>query len=273
MSQELAARHGAWSDTPRPLAFLLQMMVVAEADVRKLMHDPMELFTRMLKPVLWLVVFAPVFSRVRAIPTGNLRYLDFMAPGILAQSVMFGAIFYGISLIWERDQGVLHKFMVSPAPRSALVMGRAISSTIRGLFQSVLVYIIAFVMGVQLRFEPWQIGGVLLGVMFGAAIFSTFSLVAACIVKSRERFMGIGQVLTMPLFFASNAIYPLSLMPTWLRVISRGNPLTYQVDALRALMIVGGGTAFGMRVDFLMQGLALAVLVAVATKVYPGIVT
>jgi ABC-2 type transport system permease protein len=271
MSQELAARHGAWSDTPRPLAYLLQMMVVAEADVRKLMHDPLELFTRMLQPVLWLVVFAPVFSRVRAIPTGNLRYLDFMAPGILAQSVMFGAIFFGISLIWERDQGVLHKFMVSPAPRSALVMGRALSSTIRGIFQSVLVYIIAFVMGVQLRFEPWRIAGVLLGVMFGAAIFSTFSLVAACIVKSRERFMGIGQVLTMPLFFGSNAIYPLSMMPAWLRVLAKINPLSYQVDLLRALMVRGGESVFGLGMDFAMMALTLAILVALATKLYPRI--
>ena len=247
------------------------MMVVAEADVRKLLHDPAELFTRMLQPVLWLVIFAPVFSRVRAIPTGNLRYLDFMAPGILAQSVMFGAIFYGISLIWERDQGVLHKFMVSPAPRASLVMGRALSSTIRGVFQAVLVYIIAFAMGVRLRFEPWCIGGVLIGVMLGAAIFSTFSLVAACIVKSRERFMGIGQVLTMPLFFASNAIYPLSMMPNWLRWLAKVNPLSYQVDFLRALMVQGGHSVFGLGMDLGMMTLALAVLIAIATKLYPGI--
>src|ERR1700722_14074752 len=247
MSQELAARHGAWSDTPQPLAFVLQMLVGAEADVRKLMHDPAELFTRMLQPILWLVVFAPVFSRTRAIPTGGLRYLDFMAPGVLAQSVMFGAIFYGISIIWERDQGILQKFLVSPAPRVALVAGRALSSTLRGAVQAVVVYIIALVMGVALQFEVWRIAGVLLGVMLGAAIFSTFSLVAACIVKSRERFMGIGQVLTMPLFFASNAIYPLSMMPGWLRAVAVGNPLTYQVDALRALMIRGGTSSFGLR--------------------------
>jgi ABC-2 type transport system permease protein len=271
MSQELAARHGAWSDTPQPLAFVLQMMVVAEADVRKLVHDPAELFTRMLQPVLWLVVFAPVFTRTRAIPTGNLRYLDFMAPGILAQSVMFGAIFYGISLIWERDQGVLHKFMVSPAPRVALVMGRAFSSTIRGSFQAVLVYIVAFFMGVQLRFEPGPMAGVLAGVMFGAAIFSTLSLVAACIVKSRERFMGVGQILTMPLFFASNAIYPLSLMPGWLKVLAKINPLSYQVDFLRALMVRGGQSVFGLGVDVGMMALALALLIAIATKLYPKI--
>jgi len=85
--------------------------------------------------------------------------------------------------------------------------------------------------------------------------------------------MGIGQVLTMPLFFASNAIYPLSLMPSWLRVVSRVNPLTYQVDALRSLMVVGGGSSFGLGIDYLMQVVALVILVAIATRLYPGIVT
>jgi ABC-2 type transport system permease protein len=272
MSEELAVRHGAWSDTPRPLALLLQILAVSEADIRKLLHDPMELFTRMLQPVLWLVVFAPVFSRTRAIPTGGLRYLDFMAPGVLAQSVMFGAIFYGISVIWERDQGVLQKFLVSPAPRVALVAGRALSSTLRGLVQAVLVYIIALWMGVALQFEAWRMAGVLLAVMLGAAIFSTFSLVAACIVKSRERFMGVGQVLTMPLFFASNAIYPLSLMPPWLQVLARINPLSYQVDLLRGLMVRGGHSVLGFGTDVAVQVLWLAVLVAIATKLYPRIV-
>jgi ABC-2 type transport system permease protein len=271
MSQELAVPHGAWSDTPRPLALLLQILAVAEADVRKLLHDPAELFSRLLQPVLWLVIFAPVFSRTRAIPTGGLRYVDFMAPGILAQSVMFGAIFYGISIIWERDQGILQKFLVSPAPRVALVAGRALSSTLRGVVQAVVVYIIAFIMGVGLHFAPWRIAGVLLGVMLGAAVFSTLSLVAACIVKSRERFIGIGQVMTMPLFFASNAIYPLSMMPKWLQVLALIKPLSYQVDLIRGLMIQGGQTVMGFGTDVLVQVLWLAVLIAVATKLYPRI--
>jgi len=109
--------------------------------------------------------------------------------------------------------------------------------------------------------------------MLGSAIFSTFSLIVACLVKSRERFMGIGQVLTMPLFFASNAIYPLSLMPSWLRVVAKGNPLSYQVDALRSLMIVGSTSSFGLGTDFLMLFIAFVVMVAVATKLYPSIVT
>lgn len=253
--------------------YLRQTFAVAEADIRKLIHDPVELLTRMVQPVLWLLIFGQVFNRTRAIPTGGISYLDFMAPGILAQSVLFGAIFYGISLIWERDLGIVQKFLVSPAPRSTLVLGRAISSTVRSLCQMVFVYVLAILLHIQLRVETLALAGVVAAVMLGSAIFSTFSLIVACLVKSRERFMGIGQVLTMPLFFASNAIYPLTLMPSWLRAVSRGNPLSYQVDALRSLMIVGSSSAFGLGKDFLMQLIAFAVLVAVATKLYPTIVT
>jgi ABC-2 type transport system permease protein len=262
-----------WAEPFPGANYLRQTMAVAEADIRKLIHDPVELFTRMVQPVLWLLIFGQVFNRTHAIPTGGISYLDFMAPGILAQSVLFGAIFYGISLIWERDLGIVQKFLVSPAPRSTLVLGRAISSTIRSLAQMVFVYLLAYLLHIRLRWEIIPLAGVVLAVMLGSAIFSTFSLIVACLVKSRERFMGIGQVLTMPLFFASNAIYPLTLMPGWLRAVSKVNPLSYQVDALRTLMIVGSTASFSLHTDFLMQFIAFAVLVAVATKLYPSIVT
>ena len=109
-------------------------------------------------------------------------------------------------------------------------------------------------------------------VMLGAAFFSTFSLIIACLVKTRERFMGIGQVMTMPLFFASSAIYPLSVMPEWLQIISRGNPLTYEVDALRTLMVSGGVSVHGLGTDFGVLFLASALLVAVGTRLYPRVV-
>jgi ABC-2 type transport system permease protein len=254
-------------------SYLRRTMAVAEADVRKLVRDPVELLTRMVQPVLWLLIFGQVLNRTRLIPTRGISYLAFISPGILAQSVLFGAIFYGISLIWERDLGIVQKFLASPVPRSALVLGRAVSSTVRSLCQMILVYVIAFLLRVPLRFGLFALAGAVLAVMLGSAIFATFSLAVACVVKSRERFMGIGQVLTMPLFFASNAIYPISLMPSWLRVISKGNPLSYQVDALRRLMIVGGTSSFGLGLDFLVLTLALLILIGVATRLYPNIVT
>jgi len=256
----------------RAAGYFKQILAIAETDVRKLRHDPWELFTRMVQPMLWLLIFGEVFTRTHAIPTGNLSYLDFITPGILAQSVLFVAIFYGVSVIWERDLGILHKLLVSPAPRSALVLGRALSSGVRGLSQGVVVYAIAATLGVELNFSVGSVAGIIVAVMLGAATFSTFSLIAACIVKTRERFMGIGQVLTMPLFFASNAIYPIDMMPAWLRHVASVNPLSYEVDALRALMINGGVSLFGLAADFAVLVLALAILTAIATRLYPTLV-
>jgi ABC-2 type transport system permease protein len=93
-----------------------------------------------------------------------------------------------------------------------------------------------------------------------------------CVVKTRERFMGIGQVLTMPLFFASNAIYPIELMPGWLRINSRINPLTYEVDALRTLMLNDWSSSFGLGVDFAVLLAAMVVLVIIGARLYPRVV-
>ena len=266
-------QRGALAEGPLSavVVFTRDCLAVAEVELRKLMRDPTEVFTRSVQPILWLLVFGQVFARSRAIPTGDMRYLDFMTPGILAQSVLFTAIFYGIAVIWERDLGILQKMLVSPAFRSALVLGKAVSAGIRGLGQTVIIYVVALVLGIHLRIELLPILGVLLAVLLGSAVFSTFSLIVACIMKTRERFMGIGQILTMPLFFASNAIYPIEMMPAWLKVVARGNPLTYLVDALRALMVEGGHSVFGLGTDLAVEVGALTVLVLVAAKLYPSV--
>ncbi len=249
-----------------------KVLAIAAMEARKLRHDPTELLTRAIQPMLWLLVFGVVFAKTHAIPTGTLGYLDFLAPGILAQSVLFVAIFYGISIIWERDLGIVHKFLVSPTPRTALVLGKAVSAGARALSQAIIVYALAAALGVRLNWSPAALASVIALVVLGAALFSTFSLIIACIVKTRERFMGIGQVLTMPLFFASNAIYPIEIMPDWLKWVAHVNPLTYEVDGLRASMLAGGASSFGLGVDFAVLGLALAALVAVGGWIYPRIV-
>jgi ABC-2 type transport system permease protein len=258
---------------PSPLAaaacYATQIYAVFDAEARKLRHDPWELFSRAIQPVLWLVLFGEVMAQVRGLSPGAVPYLDFLAPGILAQSVLFVAIFYGIAAIWERDLGVLHRYLVSPAPRSALVIGKALSASMRGLSQAVVIYLCAAIMGVDLSLDPRNMILVVLLIALGSGLFSTFSLIIACIVKTRERFMGIGQVLTMPIFFASNAIYPLSLMPAWLKAISTLNPLSYEVDGLRALMLQGGASSFGLGRDFAALLAAFFVVAVIATRMYP----
>ena len=252
--------------------FLGQCAALAEMELRKLCHDPTELATRAIQPALWLLIFGEVFTRVHAIPTGNLRYLDFMAPGILAQSVLFIAIFYGLAVIWERDLGLVHKLLVSPASRVALVLGKALSAGVRGLAQAGIVYLLAWLLGVKMDWHPLALLGVTVVVLLGAATFSTFSLIIACLVKTRERFMGIGQVLTMPLFFASNAIYPIAIMPAWLKVLAYVNPLTYEVDAMRALMIQGAGSMYGIGADLGVVAVVMLALTAIGAWLYPNLV-
>jgi ABC-2 type transport system permease protein len=250
------------------LRYISKVAAVAELEFRKLLHDPTELLTRAVQPILWLLVFGEVFAQTRIIPTPGLKYMDFMAPGVLGQSVLFISIFYGIAVIWERDLGIVQRFLTTPTPRTALVAGKALSAGIRGLSQAVVIYVLAAVIGVNLVPNPFSIILVAAFVLLGAAVFATLSLIIACIVRTQERFMGIGQLLTMPLFLASNAIYPISLMPDWLKVIAYGNPLTYLVDALRGLMIGGAPSEYGIAFDFAFLSILAIVLILICARLY-----
>jgi ABC-2 type transport system permease protein len=200
-----------------------------------------------VQPLLWLLVFGQIFARIRAIPTGPVSYLAFLTPGILAQSALFVAIFFGIQIIWDRDAGILTKVMVTPTPRRRSSQPRRSRPGVRGLSPVVVLIPVALLLGVSVTANPFKILAAAVAVMLGAGFFACLSMAIAGLAGTRDRLMGFGQVLTMPLFFASNALYPIEIMPTWLQVVSHVNPLTYLVDALRGLLI---GTPAHLALDF-----------------------
>ncbi|MER5540183.1 ABC transporter permease [Streptomyces mirabilis] len=232
-------------------------------ELQKLRHDRTELYTRAVQPALWLLIFGETFTRIRAIPTGGIPYLDYLAPGIIAQSAMFIAIFYGIMIIWERDAGILTKLLVTPTPRSALITGKAFAAGVKALIQAVVVIVIAALLGVAMTWNPLRLLGVAVAVVLGSAFFSCLSMTIAGIVLTRDRLMGIGQAITMPLFFGSNALYPVAVMPGWLQAISKVNPLSYQVDALRGLLL---GTHAHLALDYGVLALAAALGIGSASS-------
>jgi len=248
-SVDVAAAPAWWRILPS------RVLTFWTVELWRIRHDQHELVTRAIQPALWLLIFGETFTRLRAIPTGNVPYLDFLAPGIIAQSGLFVAIFYGIQIIWERDAGVLAKLLATPTPRVALVAGKAFAAGLRAAVQALIVFILSAILRVGLIWNPLHLLGAVAVVMVGSAFFSMLSVTIAGIVLSRERLMGIGQAITMPLFFGSNALYPVHLMPGWLQVLSLVNPLSYEVDALRSLLI---GTPGHL-------GLDVAVLVAATT--------
>lgn len=230
-------------------------------ELQKLSHDRTELFTRAVQPALWLVIFGTTFSQIRAIPTGDVDYLAYLAPGVIAQSALFVAIFYGIQIIWERDAGILAKLLVTPTPRVALVAGKAFAAAVRALAIATVVLLIALVMGVRINWNPLHLLGVVTIVVLSAAFFSCLSLMIASLVRHRDRMMGIGQVITMPLFFASNALYPVEIMPDWVRMIAIANPLSYEVSALRGLLL---GTPADYLLDFGVLAVAAVLAISIA---------
>lgn len=251
-------------------AYVLSSLAVMEMEFRKLRHDPTELFTRAVQPVLWLLIFGQAFSSIRAIPTGNVNYQTFMAPGVLAQSMMFIAIFYGLSIIWDRDQGILQKLLAMPVPRASFVTGKALGASIRAFCQVFIILLLAFLLRLDIR---WSITGVvysMIAILVGASFFATLSMVLAVLVKTRERFMGIGQLFTMPLFLASNALYPISIMPKWLQILATINPLSYVVELLRGYLLNGNTVPFFRDWVILLTGTILIQIVA--TRLYPRIV-
>ncbi|MFC7640583.1 ABC transporter permease [Streptosporangium lutulentum] len=132
----------------------------------------------------------------------------------------------------------------------------------KALIQAVVVVIIAAALGVSMTWNPVRLIGVVAAVILGSAFFSCLSMTIAGIVLTRDRLMGVGQAITMPLFFASNALYPVAIMPDWLRAVSTINPLSYQVDALRGLLL---GTPSHLPLDFAVLLVAAAIGITAAS--------
>jgi len=177
------------------------------AELRKLRHDHLDIFTRSVQPLLWLFIFGTALRRNRALSGGFHDYRAYLAPGVMAQAALFISIFFGLAVIWERDVGQLQRLLATPIPRLGIVLGKAV----------VLLAVLA-VAGIAIRWNPLDVLGALVLLVLGTGGFACLSMILASLVRTRERFMGIGQLVMMPLFFASSALYPLAIMPEWLRV-------------------------------------------------------
>jgi ABC-2 type transport system permease protein len=273
MSAPGAASPAGWAEAPlgpgrgalRRLLDGVGAMVWAEA--KKLRRDYLDLFTRALQPLLWLFIFGTAVRHAHAFDVGNLDYRAFLAPGVMAQAALFVAIFFGLAVIWERDVGLLQRLLATPLPRTAIVLGKAFGAAVRATAQGVLLLVVVLLAGFGLSPSPLGVVGALVMLALGTAAFAALSMFIASLVKSRERFMGIGQLVTMPLFFASSALYPLAIMPTWLQYLARINPLTYEVQGLRQMLT---GTGSGrLWLDFTVVIAFLVAMVAAAADAYP----
>jgi ABC-2 type transport system permease protein len=246
------------------------ILSMIELEVRRLLHDQTEIFLRAVQPLLWLLIFGHVVGSLNTIPTGNIPYTNYIMPGVLIQSTTTIAIFFGLIIIWERESGILKKLVASPSPKFAIVAGRSMAAGTRAMFQAVFIVPFAMLIGVSVILNPLYLLGAAAVVFIASSGFASLSILIASILKSRERFMGLGQVIILPMFFASSALYPIASMPPVLQTLAHLNPMTYMIDACRGLLITGNLSGLGT--DVLVILIFDAVLIGLATISFKRII-
>lgn len=247
--------------------YLGAVAAMVQAELHRVRREPSVLVARTAQPLLWLLVFGSAVSRVRGLGLEGVPYKAFLVPGVLSQSVMFVAIFSGLAIIWERDLGITQRVLVAPVPRSAIILGKAASTAMRAVVLSCLVLAVVAVTGIPLEWSPLRLVCALAAIAVGAVLLSALSMIIASAVRTREQFMGLGQLITLPLLFASNALYSISIMPGWLQGVARVNPLTYQVEVLRRMLVGVGPNRLLLDAAVLIGGSVVAV--AVASRTFP----
>ena len=220
-----------------------------------------QLFTSMLHPVLWLALFgfamAGTFERIlqSAIPpTGVMvvNYLTYMTPGMIAVTIMFSNLYGGFSVFFDKDWGILREILASPMPRRNLVIGISLSVIVKSLIQTTIIVILGMVLGVTAFSgqNPVQILISIIGIVLFIGMFSTaiicVSLYVAFVTTSPEGYQGITTLLSMPFFFASNALYPINGLPPVIQEFSYLNPISHLTDGLRYFIIGDQFSSLGL---------------------------
>jgi ABC-2 type transport system permease protein len=199
------------------------------------------------QPLLFLLALGYGLGSVYK-EAGQGNYLQFLVPGIMAQTVLFSAMFFGAMIIFDRQFGFLKETMVAPVSRLKIMLGGALGGATTALIQGSLVLIISFALG----FRPHNLLMVPVAIVLMALLavaIACFSSGIGSFVEDMQGFQAINQFLVFPLYFLSGALYPLTHVPTWLRIVADVNPISYAVDSMRWSLI--GSSRFGIYHDLL----------------------
>lgn len=218
------------------------------------------------QPLLFLIVFGfgfgPIFAKAGA---GN--YMQFLAPGIIAMSIIFTSLFSGIEIIWDRQFGFLKETLVAPVSRLKIMFGRTLGGATVGLLQGILVLIIAIIAGFRPTLSLLPLG--LLFMVLIAILFTSVGTAIASLMEDMQGFHLIMNFIIMPIFFLSGALFPLEGTAQGLRIVAKLNPLTYGVDGLRDTLT--GIASFGLLTDFLVLVSVSIILLIVGSYLFSRI--
>jgi ABC-2 type transport system permease protein len=248
---------------------LRAVKVVWQRELIRFVSDRARIFTALLQPVLFLFVLGTGLSALASGGSGGVNLRTFMFPGVLSMALLFTAAFSAGSIVWDREFGFLREMLVAPVRRGAIVIGKCLGGATVAAGQGVVFLTLAGL--VDVPYSPVLMITLVAELLLLAFTLTAFGLMAAARIRSMQSFMAIVQMFLLPMFFLSGALYPLSNLPTWLRALTRIDPLTYAVDPMRRAVFAHldipvaaqrllnpGVTWFGWRVPTLVElGLVL----------------
>ena len=241
--------------------------ILCVRQLKRYVRSPARMIGSRGQPVIFLLAlgfgFGAVFARA-----GGGNYLNFLAPGIIAMAILFNAVFTGIEIIWDRQFGFLKETLVAPVSRLQIVFGRTLGGALVAMGQGAVVFVICLIFG--FRFESSYLLPLAILFMFLIALlFTSIGTVIGSILRDMQGFPLVMNFLVMPLFFFSNALFPLKDLPGVLRVVLHLNPLTYGVDGLRGSLT--HVFSFGVVTDFAVLGVLTSLLLALGSYFFSRI--
>jgi ABC-2 type transport system permease protein len=250
---------------------LRAIKIVWQRELIRFSRDRMRMVTSLFQPLLFLFVLGSGLSRLASAGTHGVDLRTFVYPGVLAMAVMFTAIFSAASIVWDREFGFLREMLVAPVRRGSIVLGKCLGGATVAAFQGVIVIAMAGL--VHVPYSPVMLLEIFALQLLLAFSITAFGVMAAARISQMQSFMALTQMLVMPMFFISGALFPVANLPTWLAFLNRIDPLTYAVDPMRRAVfshlhisaaaraaLDPGVTWFGWRVPGLLEAGVVALL-------------
>lgn len=242
-----------------------EFLTIYWRDMKKFFRIKAMLFTSLIQPALWLAIYGlSMSSNLDLITPGipsqpgvvSVNYLTFMAAGVVAMTILFTCLYSGISLQFDKYYGLMKEMIASPLPRSHILLGISLSGITKSLIQAVIIIAFGFLLGVRFfdGFTIWNTIVSVLGILLFIVLFAMgllfLSIIIAMRIESHEGLQGVITLLSLPLFFASNALYPLNSLPLAIKMISYVNPLSYFINGLRYFSLGSNFYSFGTYYTF-----------------------
>jgi ABC-2 type transport system permease protein len=235
--------------------------VVAYREVLRFVRDRARVLASLTFPLLFLAIFGAGFSNVIGVMAGGVNLIQFMYPGIIAMAVLTSALSAGISVVSDREVGFLKEILVAPVSRTGVVLGKAVGATGVALLQALLLLVVAPFVGVRLDvgivFELAPIVALL------ALGLSGLGILISSFIASQQGFQLLLQLLVFPMIFLAGVFFPVDNVPVWMEILSKVNPVTYGVDAIRQVFLGSGPAGAGLGVTVLGHIMAIGEEVAV----------